>query len=109
MAKTPTTKETSLPIDVNGLKAGALELRAVNNKLRQQIIKTIHAKGFINVTTLYKKLKIEQSVASQHLRILRDARFVTTARFGKKIRYAINHKRFAQVDNLIKDVVGKTK
>ncbi|MDB5252698.1 MAG: helix-turn-helix transcriptional regulator, partial [Flaviaesturariibacter sp.] len=76
----PVKTESELKIDVLTLKKAALVLRAVNHKLRQQILKLIHQKGKITVTEIYVKLRLEQSVASQHLAILRKAGFVTTIR-----------------------------
>jgi DNA-binding transcriptional ArsR family regulator len=62
-------------------KKGALMLRALNNPTRQTI-KFIQARQPTKVTDIYKKLKIEQSVASQQLAILREGRFVNTERDG---------------------------
>jgi DNA-binding transcriptional ArsR family regulator len=94
----PLTKiDADLKIDVLTLKKAALVLRAVNHKLRQQILKLIHQKGKITVTEIYVKLRLEQSVASQHLAILRKAGFVTTIRDGKFIYYSVNNERLSQV------------
>lgn len=93
-----TTKiESELKVDVLTLKKAALVLRAINHKLRQQILKLIHQKGKITVTEIYVKLRLEQSVASQHLAILRKAGFVTTIRDGKFIYYSVSNERMAQV------------
>jgi DNA-binding transcriptional ArsR family regulator len=96
--------EKELPFDANTTKKGAYVLRALNNKNRQSIIKLIHGSRPINVTDIYKKLKLEQSVASQQLAILRQGRFVKTERDGKIVYYSINYDRFAQVDKLIKEI-----
>jgi DNA-binding transcriptional ArsR family regulator len=89
--------DNELKIDVLTLKKAALVLRAVNHKLRQQILKLIHQKGRITVTEIYVKLRLEQSVASQHLAILRKAGFVTTLREGKFIYYSVSQERLSQV------------
>jgi DNA-binding transcriptional ArsR family regulator len=86
-------------------KKGANVLRALNNPKRQTIIKLIHVSQPIKVTDIYKKLKIEQSVASQQLAILREGRFVNTKRDGKIIYYSLNYDRFAQMDKLIKQIL----
>ncbi|MDB5253382.1 MAG: ArsR family transcriptional regulator [Flaviaesturariibacter sp.] len=93
----PVKLEPDLKIDVLTLKKAALVLRAVNHKLRQQILKLIHQKGKITVTEIYVKLRLEQSVASQHLAILRKAGFVTTIRDGKFIYYSVSNDRLSQV------------
>lgn len=93
-------------VDYLKVKKAALVLRALNHKLRQQIIKTIHDHKRITVTELYVKLRLEQSVASQHLAILRKADIVTTVREGKFIFYAIHEKRIAEINEFVKNLVG---
>lgn len=92
-----TTIDSELKIDVLTLKKASLILRAVNHKLRQQILKLIHQKSKITVTEIYVKLRLEQSVASQHLAILRKAGFVTTIRDGKFIYYSVSSERLTHV------------
>lgn len=94
-----------LRIDVIQLKKAALVLRAVNHKLRQQIMKLIHQHGKMTVTEIYVKLRLEQSVASQHLAILRKAGFVNTLRDGKFIFYSVNHARLDQVHSIVHDLL----
>lgn len=92
-----TSAKDELKIDPIQLKKAALIFRAINHKLRQQIIKFIHQNGRITVTQIYVKLRLEQSVASQHLAILRKAGFVTTERDGKFIFYSVNHDRLNEI------------
>lgn len=94
-----------LKIDVLQLKKAALILRAVNHKLRQQILKLVHQNGKMTVTEIYVKLRLEQSVASQHLAILRKAGYVNTARDGKFIYYSVNYERLSQVHNFVSDLL----
>ena len=95
-----------IKVDYLRTKKAALILRAVNHKLRQQMIKLINDKKRITVTELYVKLRLEQSVASQHLAILRRAGIVSTERDGKFIHYSVNYERIAEVvkhvDELLK-------
>ena len=53
-----------LTLDIIQLKKAALVLRAINHKLRQQIMKLIYQNGKMTVTEIYIKLRLEQSVAS---------------------------------------------
>src|ERR1051325_4325110 len=101
----PAVSSTELRIDVIQLKKAALILRAVNHKLRQQILKLIHQNERMTVTEIYVKLRLEQSVASQHLAILRKAGFVSTYRDGKFIYYSVNHDRLNQVHNFVHDLL----
>jgi DNA-binding transcriptional ArsR family regulator len=87
------------------IKKAALVLRALNHKLRQQFIKTINEHGRITVTELYVKLRLEQSVASQHLAILRRAGVVSTIREGKFIFYTINEERVEQIKKFVDDLL----
>jgi len=89
--------ETELKIEMLQLKKAALILRAINHKLRQQILKLIHQNDKMTVTEIYVQLRLEQSVASQHLAILRKAGFVNTIRDGKFIHYSVNHNRLGEV------------
>lgn len=83
--------KTALHIEEDNLKKAALRLRAINNKLRVTIIQLIHKNGSLMVQDIYRRLKIEQSVASQHLAILRNAQLVITKREGKCIFYSVNY------------------
>lgn len=92
-----TETEIQLFIDVQHLKKAALVFRAVNHKLRQQMMKLLHEKKKMTVTEIYVKMRLEQSVASQHLAILRRAGFVNTERNGKFVYYAVNYMRLDEV------------
>ena len=89
------------PLDYGDLRKAVLVLRAVNHDLRQQIISLLLDKGRLTVTDIYIKLRLEQSVTSQHLAILRRASVVSTAREGKYIYYSINPDRLSQIKRLI--------
>ena len=93
----PVAVASELKIDVIQLKKAALVLRAVNHKLRQQMLKLLHQSGQMTVTQIYVKLRLEQSVASQHLAILRHAGFVNTRRDGQSIYYSVNLDRIDQI------------
>lgn len=103
--ETTNALNSELKIDVIQLKKAALILRAVNHKLRQQILKLIHQHDRMTVTEIYVKLRLEQSVASQHLAILRKAGFVSTLRDGKFIFYSVNHQRLEQVHHFVHELL----
>ena len=103
----PAEEIDNLPdIDYHNIKKAAMVLRALNHKLRQQVIKTIHENKRLTVTQLYVKLRLEQSVASQHLAILRKAGIVSTERDGKFIFYTINFSRIESINEFVKNLVG---
>ena len=96
---------SSLKVDLLNVKKAALILRAVNHKLRQQILKLIDEHGKMTVTELYVKLRLEQSVASQHLAILRKAGFVKTDRDGKFIYYSVNTSRMEELNKFVDELL----
>jgi len=95
-----------IKLDYMAVKSAAMTLRAINHKLRQQIIKLLEENKRMNVTDIYVKLRLEQSVASQHLAILRRANIVRTERDGKFIHYSLNHSRIAAVAQFVNDLVN---
>lgn len=99
-------KMSTIKVDYYNVKKAALILRALNHKLRQQLIKLIEEEKKITVTEIYVRLKLEQSVASQHLAILRKAGIVTTQRDGKFIFYIINHKRIDEISDFVNELVA---
>jgi len=98
--------DNQLILDTLAVKKAALILRVFNHKLRQQIMKIIDAEEKVTVTEIYVKLRIEQSVASQHLAILRRAEFVKTTREGKYIYYAINTEKLKELKQFVKDLLS---
>ncbi len=103
-----TAQETTdtLKINYHNLKKAALVLRALNHKLRQQILTLIETEKKITVTEIYVRLRLEQSVASQHLAILRRAGIVSTQRDGKFIYYTVNYKRIDEINGVVDQLVG---
>ena len=95
----------ALTVNLHHIKKAALVLRAINHKLRQQILKQIDEHGRMTVTELYVKLRLEQSVASQHLAILRKAGFVKTERNGKFIYYSVHLDRIKEVNQLVSNLL----
>lgn len=96
----------NLNISYYNIKKASLVLRSLNHNLRQQIIKIINESGKLPVTEIYVKLRLEQSVASQHLAILRKAGVVSTEREGKFIYYTINKQRIEAIDQFVKDLIS---
>lgn len=100
-----TADSDSIKLDYLHLKKASLVLRAMNHKLRQQIIKMLDENQRLTVTEIYVKLRLEQSVASQHLAILRRAGIVVTQRDGKFIYYTVNYTRVSEIMKFVEDLV----
>ena len=97
---------SAFKVDLLNVKKAALILRAFNHKLRQQILKLIDENGKMTVTDIYVKLRLEQSVASQHLAILRKAGFVKTVRDGKFIYYSVNNSRLQELNHFVDELLN---
>lgn len=95
-------------LDYMAVKSAAMTLRAINHKLRQSIVKLLEENKRMNVTDIYVKLRLEQSVASQHLAILRRANIVKTEREGKFIHYSLNHARIEAISQFVTGLVGSS-
>lgn len=105
-AKTkPVKQNKGLDLDFDTMKKAALMLRAMNHKLRQQILNYIHKSGEVTVSEIYQKLKIEQSVTSSHLAIMRKAGFVNFQREGQNIFYSVNYDKLHQLEKSAKDMI----
>ncbi len=102
----PDTSKNNLKVNYHNLKKAALVLRALNHKLRQQIITLIETEDKITVTEIYVRMRLEQSVASQHLAILRRAGIVSTQRDGKFIYYTVNYTRIDQITGVTESLVA---
>lgn len=82
-------------------------MRALAHPLRLKILSFIDKHGTIHVNKIYKTLDLEQSITSQHLRILRTANVLEAERDGKFIHYSINYaivkKAAKAVENFMRD------
>jgi len=91
------TTPNELHIESFRLKKAAHTYRAINNNLRLQIFHLLHENKRMTVTSIYVKLRVEQSVASQYLAVLRKGHFVNTEREGKCVYYSINYNRLNEL------------
>jgi ArsR family transcriptional regulator len=80
-------------IDLNQLQLDntAEIYRALSHPLRLAIMDFIDKNEATSVNNIYSSLALEQSITSQHLRILRLSNLVLTQREGKNIIYSLNY------------------
>jgi len=78
-------------INEHKLRKSSEVLRALAHPLRMRILEY----------KIYSSLKLEQSITSQHLRILRQAELVETERRGKFIHYRL---RYDKIDNAVNSI-----
>lgn len=97
MGKHTNSSRSSSPLSATDeqLKVSAAIMRALAHPLRLRMIAVMDSKPKAEacVNEIFDTLQIEQSVASQHLRILRQAELVQTRRDGKFIYYSLNYGR----------------
>jgi ArsR family transcriptional regulator len=84
-------RKTKVTFNNERLHYSAELLRALAHPLRLKILEFIDRNDSINVNKIYNTLKLEQSITSQHLRILRKAGVVHAERDGKYILYSIDY------------------
>ena len=94
--------------ETSDLKFSYLLLRDLSHSLRRKIISLLMKKSF-NVTELYLSLKIEQSVASQHLAALRKVNILSYKREGKFISYTINICNLKKIEAYVDSYVNTEK
>jgi DNA-binding transcriptional ArsR family regulator len=86
-------KRTKVAFNQEKLQYSSELLRALAHPLRLQILEFIDKHKEINVNKIYHALKIEQSITSQHLKVLRMAGIVDYDKDGKFIHYRIDYDR----------------
>lgn len=96
-------RKTQNRFDVELLTSASNKLRAISHQLRLQILGFIDSNDEINVNKIYNTLGLEQSITSQHLRILRAEGLVETTRDGKYVFYSINYK---EIENILAAIRG---
>ena len=83
-------------IDDEKMEVSSEILRALAHPLRMRILAFIDRHGSINVNKIYNTLQLEQSITSQHLRILRVTGIVETEREGKYVMYKIAYDKLGE-------------
>ena len=95
------TPKNGQKFDLKKFNLAKLAIRALANSLRIKILQIIVDKKEVNVNVIYGLLEIEQSITSQHLKVLRDANLVSTRRDGKMIYYTFNEERYSEIESAI--------
>ncbi len=89
--------KTKLTFNVERLQYSVNVLYAVAHPLRLQIMEYIDKHGEINVNRIYRALNLEQSITSQHLKVLRLAGVVHANRDGKYVLYRLDYPTLERV------------
>jgi ArsR family transcriptional regulator len=92
-------------IDDEKLEVSSEYLRALAHPLRMRILAFIDRHTAVNVNKIYNTLQLEQSITSQHLKILREVGIVETERDGKYILYKVAYDKLGESINAIRNFV----
>lgn len=95
--------KTHLPPDF--LADSTETLRAIAHPIRLAIIDLLHTHGKLTVTEIYQQLKIEQAVASHHLRILKNRNVVDVERDGKNSYYSLTSPDYFEILKTLTKVI----
>lgn len=95
----PATAET-VPETVD---AAAEMFKALGNRNRLAILHVLAEHGAARVGDVQAALGLSQSLVSQHLRVLRQARLVAGARRGQEVVYSV---RDSHVARIVADALG---
>lgn len=66
-------------------------LKAIAHPLRLQIMEFIHKNDEVNVNKIYNTLHLEQSITSQHLKVMRNAGVVISHKKERFVYYALDY------------------
>lgn len=95
--------KTTLTKPSQGIIIASEIIRALAHPLRMQILQFIDEQKSVNVNKIYHELGLEQSITSQHLKLLRVNGLVETSRSGKYIFYTVNYDRLVRIGLAIND------
>ncbi|MCB0546611.1 MAG: helix-turn-helix transcriptional regulator [Phaeodactylibacter sp.] len=83
--------------NANFLEDSTETLRAIAHPIRIAIIDLLYNNGQMTVTSIYEQLKIEQAIASHHLRILKNKDIVAVERDGKNSLYSLSKEEYYEI------------
>ena len=95
------TPDLAQALRYDKLRQSSTIFRALAHPLRMRMVSIIWHQDPICVNDIFVGLGIEQSLASQHLRILRQAELVTTLRKGKFIYYTVDQEKMLAVSRAL--------
>lgn len=78
-------------------------VKAIAHPLRLRILAALSAGAQENVTGLATRLKVSQSVVSQHLQILRTNGLLVGVRVGSSVRYTLARPRLKELVKYLDD------
>lgn len=109
--KTFTSERNGISFNTDQMSEMERLIISINHEFRQSIVNLLHLKSLyyksMNVTDIFIDLRVEQSVVSAHLRVLRMAKVVKTKRDGKKIIYSIDSEGHERLLAFCRSIAGE--
>ncbi|QNP68606.1 helix-turn-helix transcriptional regulator [Streptomyces roseirectus] len=96
MATVPTSQPPAPDEPLRELQAASELLKALASPVRVGIVREL-ARGGKYVHELVAVLGVSQPLVSQHLRVLRNSRIVTTQRQAREIQYFLTDEHVAHI------------
>lgn len=90
-------KESPSGLNIELLEKIAYRLNSITHPTRIGIIELLLEKEKLSVTEIHTQLKMEQAVASNHLKILKQSGVLASRRDGKKIIYSVKAKALKNI------------
>ena len=84
-------RDTKVVFNSQKLEYSCDLMRALAHPLRLKILSFIDENQSINVNKIYSALDLEQSITSQHLKVLKLSGVVNVEKIGKFMHYTINY------------------
>lgn len=100
-------RRTKVTFDNDKLQVSTEIMRALAHPLRLRILEFIDRNGKINVNKIYNTLNLEQSITSQHLKVLRLAGVVKQQKQGKYVLYSIEYDLVERASRAVNHFLGK--
>lgn len=101
-------KKTKVVFDSVKLDYSTELMRALAHPLRLRIIEYIDSQSSTNVNSIYNTLGLEQSITSQHLRILKLAKVLKGTKDGKYMFYSVNYDVVERAHNAVNKFLAHT-
>ncbi len=91
--------------NINFLENATETLRAIAHPIRIAIIDMLYKNEKLSVSEIHEQLKIEQAVASHHLRILKNKNVVAVTRDGKNSFYSLSNKDYYTIIEVLTNTI----
>jgi DNA-binding transcriptional ArsR family regulator len=87
----------SFNMDSNDYERSADKLRDLGHHIRLEIMHTLIRKGPLNVSELWRAVRLPQSTVSQHLNKLKSLKLVSYDRKGLEVFYRVDDQKIIKI------------